>query len=371
MTFEARSKAVSDFDFTERQARFLVTVMLHGGVCVPRQYARFVGTAYGQNVNAFFDKLVSAGLAVRCGCVHNRARVYHVRHALLYRAIGEPNSRNRKPVPAASVAQRLMVLDAVIAHPQLTWLATVADKVAYFTVASACPTEAFPHSNFGAGATGRVRLFPDALPIGVDAAGHVAFVFVVTSPDTDDLRGFLQRHADLVSRLRGWTIRLVLPPHLSMMKSSLETLVGGELATPLSPMTLAELRWYFDQRRLATPARTRPHDDRFRRAEGAFTAKRFRLLYRRWLTDGEPALDVAVSPAIRDALASGMGQIQCQVLPASYRHLSPLASLVRPRLRGVEEGEQTLARPQPLHVERDDDDPAGCARDWRRLMGAR
>lgn len=69
MTFADRIKAVSDFGLTERQARFLVTVMLHGGVCVPRQYARFAGTAYGQNVNAFFDKLVSASLAVRCGCV--------------------------------------------------------------------------------------------------------------------------------------------------------------------------------------------------------------------------------------------------------------------------------------------------------------
>lgn len=121
--------------------------------------------------------------------------------------------------------------------------------------------------------------------------------------------------------------------------------------------------------------RDRDHEYNLRGSEtrtlstvGAF---RVRLLYRRWLTDGEPALDVAVSPAIRDALAGGMGQIQCQVLPASYRHLSPLASLVRPRLRGVEEGEQTLARPQPPQPERDDDHPAGCARDWRRLMDAR
>ena len=371
MTSEARLKAVSDLGFTERQAHFLVTVMLHGGVCVPRQYARFVGTAYGQNVNAFFDKLVGAGMAVRCGCVHNRARVYHVRHASLYRAIGEPNSRNRKPVPAAGVTQRLMVLDTVIAHPQLAWLATVADKVAYFTVASSCPTDAFPHSNFGVGATGRVGLFPDALPIGVDAAGHVAFVFVVTSPDTDDLRGFLQRHADLVRRLRGWTIRLVLPPHLSTIKSSLETLVRGELATPLSPMTLAELRWYFDQRRLATAARTKPSDLRFRRAERAFASTRFRLLYRRWLSDGDAVHDVAISQAIREALVTGAGRIECEALPLSYRHLSPLGSLVRSRIQGVEEGERVPARSQPPQVERDDDDPAGCARDWRRLMDAR
>jgi hypothetical protein len=35
--------------FTERQARFLVTVMLHAGVCVPRQYASFAGVAYHAN----------------------------------------------------------------------------------------------------------------------------------------------------------------------------------------------------------------------------------------------------------------------------------------------------------------------------------
>jgi hypothetical protein len=48
MTFEDRVKAVAAFGVTERQARFLVTVLLHAGVCVPRQYARFAGIAYGQ-----------------------------------------------------------------------------------------------------------------------------------------------------------------------------------------------------------------------------------------------------------------------------------------------------------------------------------
>ena len=103
MTFNERVHAVSEFGFTTRQARFLVSVMLHGGVCLPRQYARLAGTAYGHKVNVFFDKLVSLRYAVRCRCVHNRAAVYHVRHQPLYRAISEPHSRNRKPVPASRV----------------------------------------------------------------------------------------------------------------------------------------------------------------------------------------------------------------------------------------------------------------------------
>ena len=37
MTFADRTAAVVPFGFTERQARFLVTVMLHSGVCLGRQ----------------------------------------------------------------------------------------------------------------------------------------------------------------------------------------------------------------------------------------------------------------------------------------------------------------------------------------------
>jgi len=47
LTREERVQSIIDFRFTERQARFLELVMRHGGVCVPRQYARFAGIANG------------------------------------------------------------------------------------------------------------------------------------------------------------------------------------------------------------------------------------------------------------------------------------------------------------------------------------
>ena len=40
MTSVERVHAVEEKGFTERQAGFLVTVMLHSGVCVRRQYLR-------------------------------------------------------------------------------------------------------------------------------------------------------------------------------------------------------------------------------------------------------------------------------------------------------------------------------------------
>ena len=67
--------------------------MPFGGVCVPRQYASFAGTAYGHKVNAFFAKLVDRGFAGKYRCIHNRAWLYHVRHRPLYEVIGEGASR--------------------------------------------------------------------------------------------------------------------------------------------------------------------------------------------------------------------------------------------------------------------------------------
>ena len=79
MTTTERVQAVIDYGFTDRQARFLVLVMQHSGLCVKRQYAAFAGIANGgEKCNAFFAKLVRRGFATETACIHNRAHLYHV-----------------------------------------------------------------------------------------------------------------------------------------------------------------------------------------------------------------------------------------------------------------------------------------------------
>jgi hypothetical protein len=107
MTAEDRIKAIVEFGFTERQARFLATVMLHSGVCLLRQYTAFAGVAHGQRTRKFFDKLVRRGYALAYPCRHNRGRVYRVHHKPLYKAIGQPESRHRRPLSAARVIEGL------------------------------------------------------------------------------------------------------------------------------------------------------------------------------------------------------------------------------------------------------------------------
>ena len=42
-----RAATIRSLGFTERQSRFLVTIMIHSGVFIERQYCRFAGIAHG------------------------------------------------------------------------------------------------------------------------------------------------------------------------------------------------------------------------------------------------------------------------------------------------------------------------------------
>ena len=66
------------------------------------------------------------------------------------------------------------------------------------------------------------------------------------------------------------------------------------------------------------------------------------------LTDGDSVFESVSSPKIAEALDQGTGRIEAHVLLLSYRHLSPLANLVRRHIKGVERGDISCTRPQPL-----------------------
>jgi len=60
-----RAAAVFRIGFTERQARFLVLVLEHAGVCLPRQYRASCGIAHGRQTHRVFERLVAGGFALR------------------------------------------------------------------------------------------------------------------------------------------------------------------------------------------------------------------------------------------------------------------------------------------------------------------
>jgi hypothetical protein len=322
MTWEERVKAIADHGFTERQAGFLVTVMLHSGVCLARHYSAFARITQGQKVHDFFQKLVDSGYATKRRCGHNTARLYHIHHRPLYDAIGEANNRYRRPVPLSRAVERLMLLDAVLAQRDLQWLATERDKVAYFTLTRRIAESDLPALTFSAAAGQTVRRFPDKLPIGVGDDGRTyVLLYLATRPLPVEFRLFLERHAELLRALPAWTVRVLFPHHLSNAVDRYKQAFGEQIGTPLRPTQMEELRWFFESRRGSETCR----DERFERARRAFGAPRFRVLYRAWMEYGDGILNAVVSPVLATAIARRTGQFEARVLAHRYLHLAPLA----------------------------------------------
>jgi hypothetical protein len=356
MTTAERVQVVADFGFTERQARFLVLVMRHAGVCVPRQYACFAGVAYGAKCHAFFDKLVRRGFAVASDCIHNRARLYHVHHKPLYHVIGEATSQYRRPVSPRLAIERLMLLDGVLIAPDLDWLTTASEKVAHLAKLTACAgAAATPAVPSEPASTPAVEL-PGAFPVGLEPDGRTILLYLATEPWTVGFRTFLQGHAALLKVAPSWTLRLVFPRPLHRVYDAYQTVIRDELESPLHPATISELRWYFEHRGEAAGASVHPLTRGFLEKGGQlFGAPRFTQLYRRWLKHGNVVFEGLSSPLISEALDSGRSRVECVVLSHAYRHLSPLVNQERSTARDVEPGVEkgarrgatASARPQP------------------------
>ena len=346
MTAEDRVQAVVQFGFTERQARFLVTVMLHSGVCLPRQYERFAGIVHGKRTGRFFRKLIKHGYAAAYPCQHNRGRVYQVHHKPLYRSIGETDSRHRRPMSAARVEEALMLLDAMLIDPKVTWLATVEEKQIHLSrhaggsVEDAIRLTATQPSR-------PARSMRDRMPVGVDQDGRWVFPYLLTDQQREDFHWFLQQHSALLAVMPAWVVQIVCPHGKGV--AELYEKEARYALQPVSPRVASHVPWYFKLHRAHTQedAPLGDHEQDYYETRYAFGGLRFQVLYRRWLVDGDTALDAISSTAIEEALKRGTGDVECHVLPFAYRHLSPLVGSPRQRSQGAEDMDNSLTPPRP------------------------
>jgi hypothetical protein len=352
---EKRIRAVVDCGFTERQARFLVLVMRHGGVCIPRQYASFAGIANGgRRCNAFFDRLVRRGYAHEIRCVHNRARVYHVHHKPLYFLIGEVSSRYRRAVSPRVALERLMLLDAVLDVGDVEWLTTAAEKATYLAKLKAEATVEARQQPSGDEVPPAASPFSSVFPIGVSSDGRTLLLFLASEPTTEAFRSFLQTHAALLRVAPTWTIRIVFPRPLDHAYDAYQTVIHEELESPLHSATIGELQWYFEHRlKAARGEPMHPQTQGFlAKGHEVFSTPRFTAMYQRWLKHGNVIFEGPSSPAIAEALKTGRGHVESVVLRHVYRHLSPLVADTPPRPEPMDKGLRRGLRggPQRSHA---------------------
>jgi hypothetical protein len=237
-----------------------------------------------------------------------------------------------------------MRLDAALTNPNLDWLTTRSEKVAYLQAKTA-PESSEPRVHATIQETPDLtNQLPGTFPIGIDPSGHVTLLYLATVPWTDDFRTFLVGHAALLGVTPTWTLRLVFPQAIQRAVAAYQAVVYEELET-LHADTIRELQHYFFHRRRGTDLTALPENLRavLTRYSNVYGGARFTHLYRRWLTDEQAAL-TPVSPTIQAALASGRAAIECVVLPHAYEHLSPLVdghpSRRRRNTADAEEGDE-------------------------------
>ncbi len=330
---QERVDAVQSRGFTERQARFLVHVLVHSGVFLERQYRAFAHIAHGQKTHDFLRKLVGRGYAkaITPGALH-RGRLYHVHYKPLYRAIGEPDNRHRKSATLGRFVERLMVLDAVLDETSCTWLGAERDKRSHFILARSSGAERLrdqdlPRLVFGDGDDQTVRYFPDKMPIGVPREGwRYVFLYLMTREAPDDFRVFLHRHRELLSTLYEWSIRILVPHRFLKAAALYKQAVREELMTPLRPRDADDLACLFRRRR---DTAANAADPPFEVAEVTqrYGRARLRTLRRTWEQDGDQALWSAQSPTLRDHLQTDRGRIEFVALNRQYLQLSQLVGV--------------------------------------------
>lgn len=327
MTHEERIKRVAAFGFTDRQAAFLVEVMLHSGFFLGRQYCTFARIVRGQKMVDFLEKLTSRKLATPYLCGHSKARVYHLHNASLYDAIEQRDVRFRKRMALGRALERLMILDHVLAHREFHWLGSEQDKVAHFLTTTSLDQDALPRLAFGVEPNITVRHFPDKLPIGVSPDGRRhAFLYLLVNPLPQDFRVFLRRHAELLRALPAWSVQLLVPVEQTdkdgraqRLAEHYESAFRQELAMPLDTVTASELRWFWEATTVGTGV---AEDKRMRRARRIFGTPRFRALRRALELDGHRAVDVAASRSLSDAIDRAEGRIERHDIRRQYFRLS-------------------------------------------------
>jgi hypothetical protein len=334
MTFEDRLAALEAFGFTPRQTRFIALVALHSGYCLRRQYAAFAGIRYGKSVCDFFEKLVARGFATSFTQRADRGRIYHLQARAIYRAIDEPEHRNRREASAALIARKMMVLDYVLSHADVAWLATEDEKVDLLARLGV-PLRDLPQRASAAvrtEASSATRYFRHEAPIAVVGDPPIpTFVCLVTDTTGRMLEQFLRDHGRLFAWLPAWTVVAIGPraTGLHACEVAFERYRRRPTET-LSASTDDDLVWFFRTRQAVDQGDLTGLSvtaiDRFRTLREAFRRPVFDELYLSWQRGGDAALASSSASALHHEMRS-VGTLVTELLPFDYSQFGSLPGI--------------------------------------------
>jgi hypothetical protein len=260
--------------------------------------------------------------------------VYHLHSKPLYRVLAQVDNRNRRVVSPALIARKLMVLDYVLTTPCSEWLATEADKVAWFTNHEGIARVDLPQRRYYARSTRTpltTRYFVQKLPVRIVPGASVEFVHLVEDETGRHFRQFLDDHTRLLSRLPAWTITLVCPHHLPLGPTKCEHAFKETFgrSASMSAVAPADLAWFFRTRTAVDrgdfDVLTAKDLDRFRDLRERLSTAPIERLYVQWQQAGDAVLATPLSAEPEMDIRT---RLRTHVLPWRYEQFGSTPGLV-------------------------------------------
>jgi hypothetical protein len=353
MTHDERAEVLRWFGYTPRQAAFLATVLVHGGYFLRRHFAAFLGRQDGGLITDFVQRLVRNGHGRR-HVFRRNTEVFHVFARRLYQSIDEPDCRYRREVSLATMVERLMVIDLVLAHGNATFLATEREKVNF--VLGRAPAELFPGrwtSAPNAPGSPRTHVFVDKAPLFLEPTGGPLHVPYMQGPAAT-LAGFghlLKDYERLLTRIEPVTVVFCTAGDHGFADAAATLFARWRTTRPFVLDDVPESIWrgelvaYFEARRRVESARgvAQSDVDATRLASGRlhFAEPRLERLYDRWTTLGHAAIEAfCVNERVPRLEHVGF---RVEVLPHRYGFFG---SALRPLPRTVTGGHVGVGSPE-------------------------
>ncbi len=154
MSIETQIRTIQALGYSQPEAQFLRLVALHSGYFVRRQFLRAIDGRRGKRDQDFIDQLLGLGHAVREIFREDR-HLFRLQSKVIYEALGEEDSRNRREHQPSTVRLRLMGLDFILEHPERRYLMTQEERLSYFLTAEGSIPKRCPHVSFDP--TGQLR----------------------------------------------------------------------------------------------------------------------------------------------------------------------------------------------------------------------
>ncbi len=330
MTNEDRLAALERRGYTRRQAAFLAMVLIHSGCFLRRQFTSLLRVADGSRTTRFVQRLVGQGFATRHAYA-GRTIVYHVVAAALYDAVGEPDSRLRRPVEPAAMTQRLMTLDVLMAHPDAQCLGTDDEKVDYFVRVLEVPPEVLPRRPLGPVLPGGERArwcFADRVPVLVGPDGPT-FVYVQGWAPLGAFAAFLNAYTPLFSQVPCCRVLFCTADTAVLERAERMCLRRFGAASNAGPDALRqEVLTHFEARRRFEARQFGSFTDeeraRLRRDLQRFGGPRYERWYDEWRLHG-----AAAAPSSGPPLGGAPGRPDVQFVPFVLSERYPFAGQAR------------------------------------------